>query len=54
MNIHLLVIHCSFDTTKSTLDHYRGKDCILGFCKDLRKHEIKIVIYKKRNDAITN
>ena len=52
--MHLLVIHCSFDPTKSTLDYYRGKDCIHGFCKDLRKHEIKIAIYQKRNDAITN
>ena len=28
--------HCSFDQTKNKLNHYRGKDCMKNFCKDLR------------------
>ena len=47
--------HCSFDQTKNKLNHYRGKDCMKKFCKDLRKHAIKIINYeKKKNDTINN
>ena len=39
--------HCSFDQTKNKLNHYRGKDCIKKFCKDLREYAIKIINYEK-------
>ena len=35
--------HCSFDATKNKLDYYRGKDCMNGFRKNLRKHTAKII-----------
>ena len=38
----------SFDAAKNKLDYYRGKDCIKKFCKDLRKHTIRIVNYEKK------
>ena len=45
--------HCSFDKSKSTLNYYRGKDCMTKFCKDLREHATKIINYeKKRYDTI--
>ena len=28
--------HCSFDQTRNKLNHYRGKDCMKKFCKDLK------------------
>ena len=31
-----LFTHCLFDRAKNKLDHYRGKDCMKKFCKDLR------------------
>ena len=48
-----LFTNCSFDSTelhseKSKLDCYRGKDCMKKFCKDLRKHTIRIVNYEKK------
>ena len=47
--------HCSFDQSKNKLDHYRGKDCVKKFCKDLREHATKIINYeKKKNDIINN
>ena len=36
-----LFTHCSFDKTKNKLDHYRGKDCMKKFRKDLRKDRQK-------------
>ena len=41
--------HCSFDQTKNKLNHYRAKDCMKKFCKDLREHAIKIINYEKKN-----
>ena len=43
-----LFTHYSFDKTKNKLDHYRGKDCMKKFCKDLRTHATKIINYKKK------
>ena len=36
-----LFTHCSFDKSKNKLNHYRGKDCMKKFCKDLREHATK-------------
>ena len=43
-----LFTHCSFDKTKNKLNHYRGKDCMKKFCKDLREHVTKIINYEKK------
>ena len=43
-----LFTHCSFDKTKNKLDHYRGKDCMKKFCKDLRTHVAKIINCEKK------
>ena len=43
-----LFTHCSFDKSKNKLNHYRGKDCMKNFCKDLREHATKIINYKKK------
>ena len=43
-----LFTHCSFDKSKNKLSHYRGKDCMKKFCKDLRTHATKIINYKKK------
>ena len=40
--------HFSFDQTKNKLNHYRGKDCMKKFCKDLREHPTKIINYEKK------
>ena len=40
--------HCSFDQMRNKLNHYRGKDCMKKFCKDLREHATKIINYKKK------
>ena len=47
-----LFTNCKFDAAKNKSDCYRGKDCMEKFCKDLRKHAMRIVNYeKKRNDT---
>ena len=38
-----LFTHCLFDKSKNKLNHYRGKDCMEKFCKDLREHARKII-----------
>ena len=43
-----LFTHCSFDKSKKKLNHYRGKDCMKKFCKDLREHATKIIKYEKK------
>ena len=43
-----LLTHCSFDKSKNKLNHYRGKDCMKKFCKDLREHATKIINYEKK------
>ena len=42
-----LFTHCSFDKSKNKLNHYRGKDCMKKFCKDLREHGTKMINYEK-------
>ena len=39
---------CSFDETKNKLNHYRGKDCMKKFCKDLKEHATRIINYEKK------
>ena len=41
-------MHCSFDKTKNKLDHYRGKDCMKKFCKDLRTYAAKVINCEKK------
>ena len=49
---YLLLTNCLFDSTKSKLTCYKGKDCMERFIKALREHEMKIIDYeKKRNDT---
>ena len=43
-----LFTHCLFDKSKNKLNHYRGKDCMKKFCKDLREHATKIINYEKK------
>ena len=43
-----LFTHCSFDKSKNELNHYRGKDCMKKFCKDLREHATKIINCEKK------
>ena len=43
-----LFTHCSFDKSKNKLNHYRGKDGIKKFCKDLREHATKIINFEKK------
>ena len=45
-----LFTNCLFDTTKNTLDYYRGKNCMKNFCIciDLKEHAIKIINYEKK------
>ena len=40
--------HFSFDQTRNKLNHYRGKDCMKKFCKDLREHATKIINFEKK------
>ena len=40
--------HCSLDKTRNKLNHYRSKDCMKKFCKDLREHATKIINYGKK------
>ena len=40
--------HCSFDESKNKLNYYRKDDCMIKFCKDLRKHVTKIINYEKK------
>ena len=40
--------HCSFDQTINKLDHYRSKNCMRKFSKDLRDHATKIITTRKK------
>ena len=52
-SVYSLFTPCSFDKSKNKLDHYRGKDCMKKFCKDLRERATKIInCEKKKNDII--
>ena len=44
-----ILTHCSFDKSKNKLNYYRGEDCIIKFCKDLREHATKIINYEKKD-----
>ena len=39
---------CSFDESKNKLNHYRGKDCMKKFCKDLKEHATRIINHEKK------
>ena len=39
---------CSFEPTKNKLDCYRDKDCMEGFCKNLKGHATRIINYEKK------
>ena len=43
-----LFTHCTFDTTKTKLDHYRDKNCMKNFCLDLKEHIKKYFDYEKK------
>ena len=47
-SVYSLFTHCSFDTTKNKLDHYRDKNCMKNVCLDLRYHATKIINYGKK------
>ena len=38
----------SFDKSKNEQKYYRGKDCMIMFCKDLKKQAMKIINYEKK------
>ena len=48
-----LFTHCSFDKSKNKLNHYRGKDCMKKFCKDLREHATKTINCEKMTPLTT-
>ena len=43
---------CSFDKSKTEWNHYRGKDCMEIFCKDLRDQAMKIINHEKKKEVI--
>ena len=46
-------VTCSpFDNSKTEWTHYRGKDCIERFCKDLRDQAMKIINHEKKKEII--
>ena len=44
----------SFRSIENKHDVYRGKDCMKKFCESLRKHEKKIINFKKKNNKVIN
>ena len=40
--------NCSFNPTKNKLDCYKVEDCMERFCKDLKKHAMKISNYEEK------
>ena len=46
-----LLTYCSFDNTENRFSHYRGKDCMKKFCKELKEHA-KRVIYCEKKEMI--
>ena len=44
----------SFNLSKNKLDGYKGEDCMESFCKDLRKHPMKIINYEKKRNGTTD
>ena len=49
-----LFTHCSFDSTKTKLDCYRGKDGMERFFHDLKQHATKKKLWKKEMIPWTN
>ena len=45
---YLIFTSCSFDESKNKLNHYRGKDCMKKFCKDLKEHATRIINHEKK------
>ena len=43
-----LVTCCSFDKSKNEQKYYRGKDCMIMFCRDLKEQAMKIINYEKK------
>ena len=43
-----------FRTIENKYDVYIDKDCMKKFCKFLRKHAMKIIKFKKKNNEIIN
>ena len=43
-----LVTCYSFDKYKNERKYYRGKDCMIMFCKDLKEQAMKIINYDKK------
>ena len=41
---------CLFDSIKSKHDFYRGTDCMIKVCADLRKHATEITNYEKKEN----
>ena len=39
---------CSFDKSKNEQKYYRGEDCMIMFCRDLKKQSMKIINYEKK------
>ena len=49
INIQLVVIHylrIVHWIPQKKHDHYRGKDCMKSFCKDLKEHATKMINYE--------
>ena len=53
-SVFSLFTNCSFDSAENKLDFYKGEDCIERFCKDLREHSVRIIIYEKKRNDTTN
>ena len=43
-----LLMCCSFDKTKNEKKHYRGKDCMEMFSRELKNQAMKIINYEKK------
>lgn len=44
---YALFTHCSFDSSRSKNDIYRGADCVKKFCADSKKHKTEVTNYEK-------
>ena len=45
---YFLVTCCSFDKTENRQSYYRGRDCMLRFCDDLKEHVTRITNFEMR------
>ena len=43
-----LFTHCSFDSSESELNFYRGADCLEKFCADIKDHAAEIINYGEK------